>query len=95
MSVMPLAEVKNHLSEVISDVQRTHERVTVTKNGRPAAVILAAEDLEALEETLAVLSNPELRQQIEQSQADLAAGRTVTEDDLAEAMADRRRRESE
>jgi prevent-host-death family protein len=95
MSTMPLVEVKNHLSEVISNVQRTHERVTVTKNGRPAAVILAAEDLEALEETLAVLSNPELRHQIEQSQDDLAAGRTVAEDDLAEAMADRRRRESE
>jgi antitoxin YefM len=94
MSVMPLAEAKNHLSEVVSDVQRTHDRVTVTKNGRPAVVIMAAEDLEALEETLAILSSSELRADIAEAKADLEAGRVVTKDELAREMAVRRRREA-
>ena len=37
---------------------RTHERVTITKNGRPAAVLISAEDLDAMEETLYWASQP-------------------------------------
>jgi prevent-host-death family protein len=93
MSVMPLAEAKNHLSEVVSEVQRTHDRVTVTKNGRPAVVILAAEDLEAIEETLTVLSDQALVRQIAEGEADLAAGRAVTAQELEAAWAERRAEE--
>ena len=47
-----LADVRSQLSKYVEDVVKTHERVTITKNGRPAAVLISAEDLEALEETL-------------------------------------------
>jgi antitoxin YefM len=57
---LPLAEVKNRLSEVVDRLEREHGRVVITKHGRPAAVMLSLEDLESLEETLAVLSDPEL-----------------------------------
>ena len=57
---VPLAEVKNRLSEVVDRLEREHGRVVITKHGRPAAVMLSLEDLESLEETLAVLSDPEL-----------------------------------
>jgi antitoxin YefM len=57
---VPLAEVKNRLSEVVERLEREHGRVVITKHGRPAAVMLSLEDLESLEETLAVLSDPEL-----------------------------------
>jgi prevent-host-death family protein len=49
---MPLAALKAHLSEVVDRVIRTHERVTITRHGRREAVIIAPEDLDALEETL-------------------------------------------
>ncbi|MFZ2033611.1 MAG: type II toxin-antitoxin system Phd/YefM family antitoxin, partial [Candidatus Dormiibacterota bacterium] len=55
MTVLPLGEVKSHLSELVSRVHDHHERVTVTVHGRPSAVLLALEDLERLEETLAIL----------------------------------------
>src|SRR3546814_5438300 len=60
MDHVPLAEVKNHLSQVVERVQREHGRVVITKHGRPAAVLISIEDLESLEETLAVLSDPDL-----------------------------------
>ncbi|MGH9210765.1 MAG: type II toxin-antitoxin system Phd/YefM family antitoxin, partial [Acidimicrobiales bacterium] len=49
---LPLADVKNRLSEVIEKLEREHGRVVVTKHGRPAAVLVSIEDLESLEETL-------------------------------------------
>jgi prevent-host-death family protein len=52
MKTTSLAEVRTQLSRFVDDVVKTHERVTITRNGKPAAVLISAEDLEALEETL-------------------------------------------
>jgi antitoxin YefM len=71
---VPLAEVKNHLSEVVDRLEREHGRVVITTHGRPAAVMLSLEVLEALEETLAILSDPELMAAI--GEAEVAAGGT-------------------
>jgi antitoxin YefM len=73
---LPLADVKNRLSEVVERLEREHGRVIVTKHGRPAAVMLSVEDLDSLEETLDVLSKPVLRDQIRKGDRDVAAGRT-------------------
>lgn len=73
---LSLADVKNRLSEVIDSIEREHGRVVVTKHGRPAAVMLSVDDLESLEETLTILSDPTLRTAIEEGEADVAAGRT-------------------
>lgn len=86
MSTLPLAEVKAHLSELISRVTRQHERITVTVHGQASAVILAPEDLEALEETIAVLSDSELMRQLADSERDIAEGRVEGADALAAAM---------
>jgi len=67
---LPLAEVKNRLSEVVEQVETQHARVTITKHGRAAAVVISADDLESLEETLRVLSDPELLAQVRTSRAE-------------------------
>ena len=64
---MPLKDVKNRLSEVVDQVEREHDRVVITKHGRPAAVLVSIADLESLEETLDVLSRPKLIAQIRDS----------------------------
>jgi antitoxin YefM len=92
MSTIPLAEVKAHLSELVARVRDHHERISVTVHGQPSAVLVAPDDLEALEETIAVLSDQELVRQLTESEADLAAGRVETAEELASAM--RRRRAS-
>lgn len=58
MSVEPLRSVRDHLSEVVDRVEKQHERVTITRNGRAAAVLISPEDLAELEETLSVLADP-------------------------------------
>jgi antitoxin YefM len=74
---VPLAEVKNRLSEVVDRLEREHGRVVITKHGHPAAVMLSLEDLESLEETLAVLSDPQLMADIREADAEVAAGKSV------------------
>lgn len=71
---MPLAEVKNRLSEVVDEVEREHARVVITKHGRPAAVVLNADDLESLEETLDIMGNETLLTDIREAVAELKAG---------------------
>ncbi len=91
---LSLAEVKAHLSELVGRVNRQHERVTVTVHGRPSAVLVAVDDLEALEETIAVLSDTEALRQITASDAELAAGKGEGVAELTAAMNKRRRRSS-
>jgi len=73
---LSLADVKNRLSEVIDTLQREHGRVVVTKHGRPAAVMINVDDLESLEETLEILSNPALMAAIRAGDEDVAKLRT-------------------
>ncbi len=79
---LPLSEVKAKLSEVVDEVVTTQERITVTRNGRPVAVLLSTDDLEAIEETLAILSDPAAMREIEQGRAAIASGDVVTKDDI-------------
>ena len=86
MTTLPLGEVKAHLSEVVARVHARHERVTVIVHGRPSAVLLAVEDLERLEETLAVLSDPTTMRRLAESDAELARGQSVSAEELSDAM---------
>lgn len=74
---LPLADVKNRLSEVVERVEREHGRVVITKRGRPAAVVLSIGDLESLEETLDVLASQPLLAHIRASTTELAAGQAA------------------
>src|SRR5450755_4313575 len=86
MTVLPLGDVKSHLSELVGRVHDHHERVTVTVHGRPSAVLIAPEDLEALEETLEIMRDAATMNRLAESDAELARGEYVSADELAEAV---------
>lgn len=71
---LPLATVKNRFSEMVDRVNREHDRVVVTRNGVPAAVLVSVEDLEGLEETLEIMSDREAMGAIHEAEKELAAG---------------------
>ncbi|TKB55882.1 MAG: type II toxin-antitoxin system Phd/YefM family antitoxin [Nitrospira sp.] len=64
-----LSEVKTRLPELVAGVQEREEEVVVTKNGRPAAILINVDEYARLKETLDVLSDPVLMKQIGKSQA--------------------------
>lgn len=81
-TILPLSEVKAKFSEIVDEISTTHARVTVTRNGRPVAVLVSVEDLEAIEETLTLLSDPTAMRAIENARAAIAAGDVATRDDV-------------
>ncbi|HVE46387.1 MAG TPA: type II toxin-antitoxin system Phd/YefM family antitoxin [Acidimicrobiales bacterium] len=75
---LSLADVRDHLSEVVAQVEAQHARVVITKHGRPAAVLMSVEDLASLEETLEIMSDPRAMAALVEAESDIHAGRTET-----------------
>jgi antitoxin YefM len=87
---LSLADVKNRLSEVVDRLEREHGRVVITKHGHPAAVMLSIDDLESLEETLAILSDPRVLADLREARADGAGEATsLTREEALALIKDR------
>lgn len=79
---MPLGEAKDRLSALVDSAESTHDIITITRHGRPAAVLMSADDLESLHETLHWLSRTGTREAIATADREYAAGETVSIDQL-------------
>lgn len=86
MSTDSLRNVKDRFSEFVDRVEREHERIVVTRNGRPAAVLISPDDLDGLEETLAVLSDTEAVKALGEAEAAVASGDVVRGVDAVRAL---------
>lgn len=86
MTTETLREVRDHFSEVVDRVEHEHARVTVTRNGRPAAVILSPDDLAELEESLEILSDPPALADIREADAAYRSGDVVRGVDAVRAF---------
>jgi antitoxin YefM len=91
--IIPLADAKARLSAVLDEVRDTHDRVVITRNGRPEAVILSVSDLEAMEDTLDLLSTPGALEEIRAAEAEIARREGIGADELRRLMAERMRAE--
>lgn len=86
METLPLATVKAKLSEVVDRVEREQDRVTITRNGRPVAMILGIDDIEGLEETLEILSDKALMRRIRAGMAAAEKGDTIPFEDVKKRL---------
>ena len=77
-----LADAKAHFSEIIDLVETQHERVVITRHGKPAAIIMSPDDLESLEETLDILSTPGALEEIRAAEAEIDRGEYFTAAEL-------------
>jgi antitoxin YefM len=87
---VPVREFRTHLSELLSDVADRRDHVVVTRNGKPAAVLVPIDEYEALEETAEILSDQTTLDAIEAGLAEIANGETVTLHELRADLARRR-----
>jgi len=86
MPTEPLRTVRDKFSEYVDRVEREHERVVVTRNGRPAAVLISPDDLQSLEETLAILADPEALRGIREGQDAIRGGDFIEGTDAIAAL---------
>ena len=78
MTSVPPSEAKDNLSALVEAAETTHEIVTITRHGRPAAVLMSKDDLDSLHETLFWLSQPGIREDVVAADAEASEGRTVS-----------------
>ncbi len=86
---VPVKDFRSNLAELLDEVADRREHVTVTRHGRPAAVMIPVDEYEALEETAEILSDDDTLAAIKQGLADLAAGDAISLDEIRKARADR------
>ena len=79
MTTIPLTEAKAKLNELVDEALSTHERVTITRRGKPAVVLISVEDLKSMEETLHWQSQPGVREDLQASRAEAEAGQLMDE----------------
>jgi prevent-host-death family protein len=72
---VPFTEARANLSELLDELAERHEHVLITRNGRPAAFLVPAEEQEILEETLEILQDEDLLEALRESERDVQAGR--------------------
>jgi prevent-host-death family protein len=87
---VPLSEAKARLPELVRRVRQQHERIILTRNGEPEAVLLSVDDLEGLEMTLEILGDMNAAARVSESLAALGRGEPGT--DIATARQDLTRR---
>lgn len=88
MPTLPLAAARAALSKIVDSAARTHERFEITRNGHRAAVLLGADDYDSLMETLAVLSDRQLVEELLEGFRDIGAGDTIDAAALETMMRD-------
>jgi prevent-host-death family protein len=86
MTTLPIADARAQLSKLVDEASSTHERFEITKNGHRAAVLMGADDYDAMRETIAVLSDPALLLDHQEGVRALSEGDVLNSDQLAEAM---------
>lgn len=79
---VPFTEARSRLTELLDEVNKRHEHVVITRNGRPAGVMLSSEEYEALAETLEVLEDEALLEALRESEEDVRAGRVQAVEDV-------------
>lgn len=86
MTTLSLADARANLSKLVESAVTTHERFDVTRNGDRVAVLLSADDYDALLETVDILSRPDEVAAVREGLADLASGETSSLEDVRAAM---------
>ena len=86
MTTLPIADARAQLSKLVDEASSTHERFEITKNGHRAAVLMGADDYDAMRETIAVLSDPVLLLEHQLGAQAIVEGEVLNSDQLAEVM---------
>lgn len=93
MTILPLNDVKTRFSAIADEVAATHDRVIVTRNGRPHVMVIAVDDFESLQMTRELLAEPGTVRDILAADEEISAGHHHTLDELQAALEERQRQE--
>jgi antitoxin YefM len=95
MTILPLNDVKTRFSAIADEVAATHDRVIVTRNGKPHVMVISVDDFESLQMTRELLAEPGAVADVLAAEQEIAAGQFHTADELRAVLEERQRQEDE
>lgn len=76
-NIIPISEVRANLPKIVDEISKTDNRIIITVKGRGKVVMLSKEELEAIEETAAILAIPGARQSIKRGEKQIKEGKFI------------------
>lgn len=86
MTTVSATTARAHFYDLIDQVALSGKRVGITKKGESRVVLISQDDLDSLEATLDVMSDPELMEAIRQGDEDIKAGRVRDWEDIKKEL---------
>jgi len=81
-NLVAISDARANLPELVNRVNKNLDRVVITINGQPKAVLLSEEELESLEETAEILAIPGAKESIKKGKKQIKEGKFVKLSDL-------------
>jgi antitoxin YefM len=82
METLPITDAKNRFTELADRAAAEHDHFTVTRNGHPHVMVVSVAEWDELQETLAILSDPQTRADLAESAEAAERGDFTTEEDM-------------
>jgi antitoxin YefM len=86
VKTLPLTEARKDLSKIVDEVANVHEHITITRQGKPAAVVMSADEFESWQETIEILDDPDAMSAIRRGLRDIKAGRVRPLEDVLKRL---------
>lgn len=86
MTTVNISEAKNRLSELVKEAEEATVPIKITVHGRGGAILISEEEYESLRETIEIMKNRKLVEQINQSLKEFAEGKTVPFEKIRRAV---------
>ena len=75
MKTLSLSEARMHLGDLVDSVERTDREIVITRNGRPAAVLVSPDEYHSWKETNAVRKDRGLLDEVKRGLKALKSGK--------------------
>ena len=85
-TVIPASLARSNFYDLLDEVSKTPKRFVITRRGRAQAVVLSPEEVESWEETLEVMSDKKLMEDIREGMEDIEKGRTYSLDKVIKEL---------
>jgi len=77
-TILPVTKVKRELLEILKAMEEDYATITLTRNGEPVGIMMTPDRYEALLETIEILGDSKIVQELKNSQKDFKSGRIYT-----------------
>ena len=74
---LPISEARQNLTTLVNRADKLLDEYIITVNGKPAAVLMSAQEYDSWQETNEILSDSKLMKSIKQGEKEIEAGKGI------------------